>query len=349
MRSPRSAAVAVLLSLAVPLVFSHTAQAQHSPGIRAGGFVGAVAGGRGMGMSRGRFAGMWWGTPGAFAQPFRHGFPAGPMLGPIGFGFPQRGELLGVPNRFGFFGFPNGFGFFGFPNGFGFFGFPHRGFGFFPFDGFPFGGFAFFPGFPFATGFFFHGAPFFPGFPRRPFGFFGPPAFPFGEGPFPLGAGPFPFGAGPFPFGATPFPFSPGFSSGTVIADAPAVYGADTVTSRTSPRVPDIWPTLGRQVAAPGIVPEAGDSLVVERVSVMDVVPASVVRLTWRSSRLEASQVALFLADSAQTVLASQTLRGPPFTALLDPPPATAYAGVTAVWPDGTTSSRLVPYRVRPR
>jgi len=315
----------VLLSLAVPLTLSDTAQAQHSPGIRAGGFVGAVAGGRRMGMSRGRFAGMWWG-PGAFAEPFRHGFPAGPMLGPIGFGFPQRGELLGVPSRFGFFGFPNGFGFFGFP---------HRGFGFFPFGGFPFGGFAFFPGFPFGTGFFFHGAPFFPGFPRRPFGFFGPPAFP--------------FGTGPFPFGAAPFPFSPGFWSGTVVADAPAVYGADTVTSRTSPRVPDIWPTLGRQVAAPGIVPEAGDSLVVERVSVMDVVPASVLRLTWRSSRLEASQVALFLADSAQTVLASQTLRGPPFTALLDPPPETAYAGVTAVWPDGTTSSRLVPYRVRPR
>jgi hypothetical protein len=81
----------------------------------------------------------------------------------------------------------------------------------------------------------------------------------------------------------------------------------------------------------------------------MDVVPATVLRLTWRSSGLEAAQVSLFLADSAQAVLASQTLRGPPFTALLDPPAGTAYAGVTAVWPDGTSSSRLVPYRVRPR
>jgi hypothetical protein len=108
-------------------------------------------------------------------------------------------------------------------------------------------------------------------------------------------------------------------------------------------------PTLGRQVAAAGIAPEAGDSLVVDRVSVMDVVPATVLRLTWRSSGLEATQVALFLADSAQAMLASQTLKGPPFTALLAPPPGTSYAGVTVVWPDGTTSSRLVPYLVRPR
>ena len=331
MRSPRSAAVAVLLSLAVPLTFSHIALAQRSPGIRAGGFVGVPAGGRGMGMPRGGFAGMWRGARGAFAGPFRggftrggfrgrlaNGFPAGPMLGPIGFGF-RGGELLGVPNRFGFFGVPNGFDFFGFP---------HQGFGFFVFNRFPFGEFAFFDGFPFATGFFFQGAPFFPGFPRRPFGFFGPPA---------------------FPFGTVPFPFGNGFWAGTVVADAPAVSGADTVTARASPRVPDIWPTLGRQVAAPGFAPGAGDSLVVERVSVMDIVPATVLRLTWRGAGLEAAQVALFLADSAQTVLASQTLRGPPFTALLDPPPETAYAGVTAVWPDGTTSSRLVPYRVRPR
>jgi hypothetical protein len=88
-----------------------------------------------------------------------------------------------------------------------------------------------------------------------------------------------------------------------------------------------------RQLAAPGLAPGAGDSLVVERVSVMDAVPATVLRLTWRSSGLEAAQVSLLLADSAQAVLASQTLRAPPFTALLDPPAGTAYAGVTAVWP----------------
>jgi hypothetical protein len=87
----------------------------------------------------------------------------------------------------------------------------------------------------------------------------------------------------------------------------------------------------------------------VERVSVMDVVPSTVLRLRWRSAGLEAAQVTLFLADSAQAVLAAQTLRGPPFTALFEPPPATAYAGMTAVSPDGTTSSRLVPYRPRLR
>ena len=357
MWSPRSAAVAAFLSLAVPLTLSHTALAQRSPGIRGGGFVGALAVGRGgMGMPRGGIPGMRRGMPGALHQPFRggfirggfvhggfrnrraDGFLAGPILGPIGFGLPPRRGLLGVPNRFGFFGVPNrfgffgapnGFGFFGVPNGFGFFGFPHRRFDFFVFDPFPFGEFAFFHGFPFATGFSFgfDGVPFFPGFPRRPFGFFGPPA---------------------FPFGADPFGFPLGFWGGSVGSDALPVQSAETVTARASRRVSDL-PTLGRQVAAAGIAPEAGDSLVVDRVSVMDVVPATVLRLTWRSSSLEAAQVALFLADSAQAVLASQTLKGPPFTALLAPPPGTSYAGVTVVWPDGSTSSRLVPYRVRPR
>jgi hypothetical protein len=253
-----------------------------------------------------------------FRDRLANGFPPGPMLGPIGFGFPP----LGGP----FFGVPNGF----VPTPF--FGFPHRRFGLFFFDGFTFAGFGFFGGCPFATGFCFDGFPFVRGFPHRRFGFVGPHPFPFGAAP---------FGFAPWPWG--------GFWGGSAIPYAPPVSAATTVSAQATTRPPDTWPALGRQLAAPGLAPGAGDSLVVERVSVMDVVPATVLRLTWRSSGLEAAQVSLFLADSAQAVLASQTLRAPPFTALLDPPAGTAYAGVTAVWPDGTSSSRLVPYRVRPR
>jgi hypothetical protein len=277
-------------------------------------------------------AGMRRGMPGGFGGRFRpgfggggfhtrfgNGFPAGPMLGPIGFGFPQRDGR-----------------FFGVPKGFGFFGFPRRHFGFF-FGGFPFGRLPFstgallFDGFPFVAGFpFVGGAPFFPRFPHRGFGPFGPHGFPFGAA-------------------ALDFLALPWFGGWGLYG--PAAYTPDTLGARAARRVPDTWPSLGRQLAVPGIAPGAGDSLVVERVSVMDIVPTAVLRLTWRSAGLEAeaAQVTLYLADSSQAVLAAQTLRGPPFTALLQPPPGTAYAGMTVTLPDGTTTSRLVPYRGRPQ
>jgi hypothetical protein len=338
MRSPRIAAVAAFCSFVVLLTHSQTALAQLAPGRPGGGYVGGPAGGRGGAMiPRGGMGGMRRGMPGVSAGPFRpgvagagfrtrfgRGFPAGPMLGPIGIGFPRRDGR-----------------FFGGPNGFGFFGFPRRQFGFF-FDGFPFSRGAFgFDGFPFVAGFpFVDRFRFFSGFPDREFGRFGPHGFPFGRHGFA-------FGPGGFPFGDAPFGFLPLWFGGW--ANAPAGYTTDTLGAREARHTPDAWPSLGRQLAVAGIAPEAGDSLVVERVSVMDVVPTTVLRLTWRSSRLEAAQVMLYLADSAQAVLAAQTLRGPPFTALLAPPPGTAYAGMTVMLPDGTTTSRLVPYRVRPR
>jgi hypothetical protein len=311
MRGPRVAAVAGFLSLVVLLTLSQTAQAQGTPGRRGGLQVGGQIGGRsgvfmprgGM-TARGDVTGMRGRAPSPFGGAFRSrfagdgfrrrldtGFPAGPLLGPIGLGITHR------DHRF----------LFGFPHRLGFFGFPFRRFGVFCFDGFcfvdrfaPFGGLGFHDRF----------------FPGR------------------------------FPFRAAPFGFVPAwFGFGFPYAPATAV--ADTAVTQVAQRVPDTWPTLGRQLAAPAFAPETGDSLVVERVSVMDIVPSAVLRLTWRSAGLEPTEAVLFLADTARAVLAAQTLRGPPFVALLQPPPGTAYAGVTAVWPDGTTTSRLVPYRVR--
>lgn len=104
-------------------------------------------------------------------------------------------------------------------------------------------------------------------------------------------------------------------------------------------------PPLGPRIAVPG-VGEAGDSLVVEPVSVMGEVPTTALRITWQDDGREAEEVALFLADTAQTVLVVQTLTAPPYTALLEPPPETAFAGMTAVWPNGTKATRLVAYQV---
>jgi hypothetical protein len=70
-----------------------------------------------------------------------------------------------------------------------------------------------------------------------------------------------------------------------------------------------------------------------------------VVRLTWPDHGTGAAQVAFFLADSAKAVLSAQTDRSPPFTALFEPPPGTAFAGMTVVMPGGSLVTRFVRYR----
>lgn len=72
------------------------------------------------------------------------------------------------------------------------------------------------------------------------------------------------------------------------------------------------------------------------------------VRLTWQD-RGRQVEVGLFLADSMQTVLAVQTMRSPPFTALFEPTPDATVAGVTVVWTRGTSSTTLVEYRAGSR
>jgi hypothetical protein len=318
MRGPRVAAVAGFLSLLVLLTVSQTALAQGTPGRRGGGQVGGQIGGRsgvlmprgGM-TARGDVTGMRRRAPGPFGRGFRSGFAGDGFRRRFDAGFRRRLDA----------GFPAGpmLG----PVGFGITDFDHR----------------FFFGFPHRLGFF--------GFPHRRFGLFCFDAFCFVDRFAPFGGFGFHdrFFPKHFPLHAAPFGFVPWFGFGFPYAPAPAV--VDTVPTQETPRVPDTWPTLGRQLATPAFAPEAGDSLVVERVSVMDVVPSAALRLTWRSAGLEPGEVVLFLADTGRAVLAAQTLRRPPFIALLQPPPGTAYAGVTAVWPDGTTTSRLVPYRAR--
>jgi hypothetical protein len=75
----------------------------------------------------------------------------------------------------------------------------------------------------------------------------------------------------------------------------------------------------------------------------------TMVRLTWRDRGLGAKQVAFFLADSARNVLTAEDVRSPPFTALLEAPSETAYAGMTVVLPGGVVESQYVPYRGQAR
>jgi hypothetical protein len=71
----------------------------------------------------------------------------------------------------------------------------------------------------------------------------------------------------------------------------------------------------------------------------------TMVRLSWRDGGLGAKQVAFFLADSSRNVLAAETIRSPPFVAVLKPPAETFYAGMTVVLPGGAVETQYVPYR----
>ena len=74
-------------------------------------------------------------------------------------------------------------------------------------------------------------------------------------------------------------------------------------------------------------------------------VSRTMVRLTWRDGGLGAKQVAFFLADSSRNVLTAETVRSPPFIAVLKPPAETAYAGMTVVLPGGAVETQYVPYQ----
>jgi hypothetical protein len=87
-------------------------------------------------------------------------------------------------------------------------------------------------------------------------------------------------------------------------------------------------------------VTATGDSVIVEGVT------ATIVRVTWRAGPAGAvREVRLFLADSARTPIAAQSLRASPYSALFEPTPDAAFVGVTLLRPDGTSTTTLLPYR----
>jgi hypothetical protein len=290
-------------------------------------------GGR-MGMP-GRVAGHIWIHGRGFAGPRamhhrgfhdRRGFH-GPIfrrrldhVGP--FGFPHDRFFFGFPHHGSFFGFPHDRFFFGFPHHGFFFRFPHHGF----FFGFPRHRHDFFgipgPGHHFG----FPRRRFFFGFPHHRFGFFGPGWFPVG-----IAVG------GPLVFDRTP--------RDTVRSVGGAYFGAP-LTGPAGDTLPagEIKQGVDPRVAVAG-AGGAGDSLVVERVSVVGRVTRTGVRLTWQDAGQPAGEVTLFLADATRNPLAMQAVRAPFYSALFEPPPGTAFAGMTVVWPDGSASTRVVAYR----
>ena len=123
-------------------------------------------------------------------------------------------------------------------------------------------------------------------------------------------------------------PWYPVGSSDYAYPDDSTDYSTETEPAREIYPVDDSVPAVGRL-----------------QVSFEPIVSRTIVRLTWRDHGVGASQVAFFLADTARAVRSAQTVRSPPFTALFEPPPGTAFAGMTVVLPGGTLVTQFLPYR----
>lgn len=78
-----------------------------------------------------------------------------------------------------------------------------------------------------------------------------------------------------------------------------------------------------------------------------DEFPNGIVRLRWRPEGRAVKEVKLFLADAQQNVVAVQTLRAAPYTALFRVSYGAPYAGITVVYVDGQHTTTLLPYSPR--
>ncbi len=126
--------------------------------------------------------------------------------------------------------------------------------------------------------------------------------------------------------------------------DSTGYYGDDS----TGMGYRDAYPSETQRVPvqAPREVYPVYDTVTAVGPLVVSSTPVSrtMVRLSWRDGGLGAKQVAFFLADSSRNVLTAETVRAPPFVAVLKPPAETAYAGMTVVLPGGTVETQYVPY-----
>jgi hypothetical protein len=110
---------------------------------------------------------------------------------------------------------------------------------------------------------------------------------------------------------------------------------ADTTYVRYEPAPPADVPDV--TAASPAAI-----SLAVERVA------GSMLRLRWTGRTAGVHDVTLVVADASRRVLAAQTVRAAPFSAVFDNAARVAFVGTTVVRADGTSTTTLVPVgRVR--
>lgn len=137
-----------------------------------------------------------------------------------------------------------------------------------------------------------------------------------------------------YPYYGDPYAYRDPYARDAPSNQADTLQRADTVPAG------DTQVAVSGRVAVPG--PSGTDSLIVESVAPPGERATPILRVTWEPMGRQAEEVALFVADSSQAILAVQTVRGPPFAALFEPPGETVFAGITVVWPTGSKSTRLI-------
>lgn len=124
------------------------------------------------------------------------------------------------------------------------------------------------------------------------------------------------------------------FGSAFIILTVPVGYPTYLYTAPYS----FYYSATGAKTFVQGNLGEMADALAVDRL------PNGVLRLSWRPDGRAVTEVGLFLADAQQRVLAAQTLRAPPFSALFESARGAAYVGITVAYADGQNTTTLLPY-----
>ena len=77
----------------------------------------------------------------------------------------------------------------------------------------------------------------------------------------------------------------------------------------------------------------------------LDVEPVSdaLLRLRWSGRSADVREVALLLLDADRALLAAQSVREAPYTAVFDRSPRAAFAGVAVTYGSGATMTTVVP------
>jgi hypothetical protein len=96
----------------------------------------------------------------------------------------------------------------------------------------------------------------------------------------------------------------------------------------TGSKVIDVGESLHSDSPAP-VLEQLGDSLV---------------RLRWNGDVGRVREISFVLADSARRILATQTVRAEPFTAIFDASRFAAFYGMTLIRADGVITTTLVPF-----
>ncbi len=152
------------------------------------------------------------------------------------------------------------------------------------------------------------------------------------------------YGYGAYGYGAYDTYFGSGYTTGSYGSGYTGSYAPPStrpVESQVDEETTDVDdeyepPAPTRVLVVPAATPAAA-SIAVERVA------GSLIRLRWTGHEAGVREVALVVADASRRVLATQTVREAPYSAVFENAGRVAFVGTTVVRADGVSTMTLVP------